>query len=694
MLRWLFGVICRLPWVMVRSLSILAVLSIIPVANALEGLSLNIAVMEAKHWQLKGIQIALTDLAKSPQQLGLTINTLTLPKPFNDLSLVNIRCSAFTWQNKALLCKQGKAQLQSKQWQSPSANFSFHIQENHSQFHLNQVQLAGAHFNIDAEETGLQWTLRINAKAVEGKLVQKWLPPKLLELKNGKLSFQLNASGSGDEVKEFILATELYDLSGQTEDGRFAVENLLLETQLDAHIQQGTWQWQNHAEFKAGALYAEPLYLSAGAQTIVLDAEGAWNPANGQVEIRSAKYQHPRVVTVIGRAFIQTGKALKVEQAQLSLNSDNLQEVSALYLKPFFEATALEGVSLDGHLKADISVQQQAVTDIKLVFNELDIKDESARFGLKGGAGRINWASDEAFNQSSELGWHELRVRALPVGPSNLVFLTKVKSIRLLDKTKLPFLGGEIAIHAFKWQRQKQEEPEVYFAGNVDNVSLEQLSKALNWTPLSGNISGQIPSVNYSNKTLSLGGELMIKVFDGEVKISNLASSGLFTDFPKLHAELEIDHLDLDQLTRKFEFGGIKGKLSGFVRDLYLENWQPVTFYAWLGTPDDDDSSHRISQKAVKNIASIGGGGAADVLSRSFMGLFETFMYDKIGMGCYLHNGVCQLMGVEPAKQGYYIIKGGGLPRIDVIGYNPRLDWNVLMQRLKRISTSDEVIIE
>jgi hypothetical protein len=51
-------------------------------------------------------------------------------------------------------------------------------------------------------------------------------------------------------------------------------------------------------------------------------------------------------------------------------------------------------------------------------------------------------------------------------------------------------------------------------------------------------------------------------------------------------------------------------------------------------------------------------------------------------------------MGVEATPQGYAIITGGGLPQINVIGYNPRVDWNVLMERLSRISKSDEVIIK
>ncbi|NOR81198.1 MAG: C4-dicarboxylate ABC transporter, partial [Methyloprofundus sp.] len=113
-----------------------------------------------------------------------------------------------------------------------------------------------------------------------------------------------------------------------------------------------------------------------------------------------------------------------------------------------------------------------------------------------------------------------------------------------------------------------------------------------------------------------------------------------------------------------------------------------------LGTPEDDDSTHRISQKAIESIASIGGGGVSDLLSRSFLGIFSNFYYSKLGFGCYLHQGVCQLMGVEVVDNGFYLVKGAGLPRIDVIGYNPELDWDILVNRLSRITTSDEVIIE
>ena len=663
-------------------------------ATALNGVSLDIGTIESSNWTLQGIQIALTDLASNPQKLTLTITKLSLPKPFNDLNLVNIHCSFFTWQNQELLCKDGRAQVHSKRWQSPDTRFSFHIREKHSTLHLTDLQLAGGTLSIDAEEQDNQWQIQVDAKAVDGALIQQLFQPTIFELKKGRINFKLNASGHHEVIEKFTLVTESNGLTVQTKEGRFATEKLTLESRLEAQNNKGLWQWQSQARFKDGALYIEPLYLEADGQALVLAAQGNWSDQNKRIEITSISYNHGRALALTGSAMVQIDKGVTLEKADVSLRSDDLEKLSTLYLTSFFEQTALQGVTLAGTVNANLSIVQNALTAITATVNKLAVKDTAGRIKVDRGVGTINWSNDESFNRTSTIAWQQLQFYNLPIGPSRLSFLSRAGSFKLLEKTQLPFLGGVIAINQLGWQAKKQQEPDIYFSGSLNNVSLEQWSKAVNWTPLSGTISGTIPRVEYRNKTLSLGGEINIKVFDGDIKITQLASSGLFSDFPKFSSEVEINNLDLDQLTSKFEFGGITGKLSGFVRQLTMENWHPVTFYAWLGTPDDDHSRHRISQKAVKNIASIGGGGASDLLSRSFLSFFETFGYDKIGLGCYLHDGVCQLMGVEARPQGYAIVTGGGLPRIDVIGFNPRVDWNVLMERLSRISKSDEVIIK
>jgi len=679
---------------MIRPFLALIFILIAPVSSALESLALRAATLNANGWKLEGITIALADLAKTPQQLTLSITKLELPKPFNDLSLVNINCSSFSWQNKEIVCQKGTGKVRSRQWQSPATHFSFHLRENHNSFKLTGLQLADGQFNVDGEEIGHQWRLHVNGNNIDSRFIQKRVQSPSYTLKQGKIKIRLDASGSHARINSFKVAVELEKLTLQTPSGQFATENLSLATHFEAQVQQNIWRWQSQTQMKGGAIYIEPLYLETAAPNIRLQAQGNWDNVNKHAEIISAYYQHSQAAKISGHASLKLNKGLLVENAGVSLRSQDLQTLSAVYLEPFFTQTPLEGLALTGELKADFAIVRQSLSALAVSFNKLDIKDEASRIQIQGGTGAVNWADDQTFSTPSQLGWQQLTLHALPIGPSQVSFLSKAKNIRLLKKTTAPFLGGEIGIHQFSWRAKDNGEPDVTFEGSLNNASLAQLSLALNWTPLSGTISGIIPKVDYHDKTLCLGGKLTINVFDGSITITQLASSGLFSDFPTLHSDLEIDNLDLEQLTGKFKFGSITGKLSGFVRQLYLENWKPVTFYGWIGTPEDDNSSHRISQKAVKNIASIGGGGASDLLSKSFLSLFETFGYDRLGLGCYLHNGVCQLMGVEPKESGYAIITGGGLPRIDVIGYNPQVDWNVLMERLSRISTSEEVIIE
>ena len=36
----------------------------------------------------------------------------------------------------------------------------------------------------------------------------------------------------------------------------------------------------------------------------------------------------------------------------------------------------------------------------------------------------------------------------------------------------------------------------------------------------------------------------------------------------------------------------------------------------------------------------------------------------------------------EPAGMGYYIVKGSGLPRIDIVGSSRRINWNQLLSSI------------
>jgi hypothetical protein len=113
-------------------------------------------------------------------------------------------------------------------------------------------------------------------------------------------------------------------------------------------------------------------------------------------------------------------------------------------------------------------------------------------------------------------------------------------------------------------------------------------------------------------------------------------------------------------------------------------NWEPVAFHAQFNSPEDDDLPHRISQRAVDNLTSIGNG-MGGRLQNTFLGIFKEFRYNRIELQARLDGDIAELGGIDHPDGGYYLVKGAGLPRIDVIARNRRVAWKTLVERLKNI---------
>ena len=91
----------------------------------------------------------------------------------------------------------------------------------------------------------------------------------------------------------------------------------------------------------------------------------------------------------------------------------------------------------------------------------------------------------------------------------------------------------------------------------------------------------------------------------------------------------------MGSLTRTFSFGAIEGKLDGDVNDLEMVNWKPVKMDAKLQS-SDGKYLKKISQRAVENISSLGGAGAAAAVQRSVLRFFKEFNYEKTGLKLHL----------------------------------------------------------
>jgi hypothetical protein len=132
-------------------------------------------------------------------------------------------------------------------------------------------------------------------------------------------------------------------------------------------------------------------------------------------------------------------------------------------------------------------------------------------------------------------------------------------------------------------------------------------------------------------------------------------------------------------LNRTFEFGRMTGLASGYVRDLRLLDWRPVRFDAWIETRADGPE-RVISQQAVDSLSQVGGGSAVSGLVLRW---FDRFPYRKAGLGCELAGNVCTMRGLREADNGgYVILEGRGIPRLDIIGHQRRVDFPRLLAQL------------
>jgi hypothetical protein len=176
--------------------------------------------------------------------------------------------------------------------------------------------------------------------------------------------------------------------------------------------------------------------------------------------------------------------------------------------------------------------------------------------------------------------------------------------------------------------------------------------------------------------------------------LSDLVMERPFGVAPTLSANVALQDIDLEPMTSVFGFGSITGRLDGHINDLRLVDWSPAAFDARLQTDTAWKGKRRISQRAVQNISNVGGGGLIAGLQAQVLKIFKDFGYDRIGLACKLKDNICQMDGIGSAGDGYIIVAGAGLPRIEVVGFQRRVDWPTLVSRLKAATEGQAPVIK
>ncbi|MCC6610936.1 MAG: hypothetical protein IT515_14840 [Burkholderiales bacterium] len=434
------------------------------------------------------------------------------------------------------------------------------------------------------------------------------------------------------------------------------------------------WRWDIDATWSEGEVFWDPVYTKAGYRLVAAGTYGGRTFEVGEATLAMQDIGEVRAsasVDLATRAIVRA----RIETAELPV-----PPLYARFLKPLAANSALGELRTDGRLRASATVQAGRVTEATLDVDDLSVEDERQRFALFGVYAHAPWK--EGARTEGRIGMSGAEVQRLPLGAVGATLDIGSEDVRA-DDFNIPVLSGLLQLRDLR-VRRTDEGLAWQVSGALSPVPLPELLAHFGLPAMQGTIAGEIPRVRYERSTLTVDGALTIRVFDGTVTVTGLQLESPLGLAPRLRADLDARGLDLDLVTRTFAFGRMTGKIDAHIADLVLSDWRPVRFDARVAS-SPGDYPKRISQTAVNSITALGGGGAAQAIQETALRFFETFGYSKLGITCRLENGVCRMGGIEDRLGGYVLVAGGGVPAINVLGYNRDVGWEELVTRLKRV---------
>ena len=527
-------------------------------------------------------------------------------------------------------------------------------------------------WSIDLTGVPLAWLQQLLATA--------W-PEGVLTAGTGAADLQLHVPADG--AMELAGTVELADAGFDSRDGRLAGEGLDARIELQASFGEHP-SFGVEGRLAGGGLLLGPAYLALDDRDIALAVQ-ARSGAGGWA-LPAWRWEDPGILSLRGSARLPDGGPPAVD---LVLDAPGLAPVGRHYLDGLLAVAGLGGMQLAGTARGSVSLAGGGLQDARLVLDGVDLADGRGRFGFEGLQGDLRFSGGAL--EEGALVWSGGYLHRVPFGPSRLPLHSAGGELWLAEPATVHLLEGQARLEHFRLRPPSAgQSMELRFGLGLDALDLGTLAAAMDWPAFTGQLSGSIPEARYSDDCLELAGGLEVGLFGGRLSASGLSMERPFGVAPTLRADVRLEDIDLAALTAVLDVGGVTGRLDGRIDGLRLLEWQPVAFDAWLETDPAHPDRRRISQRAVQDISSVGDASLVSSLQGQLIGLFDDFRYSRIAIGCELRDEVCAMRGLRPAaNDGFVIVAGSGLPRLTVVGYNRRVDWPTLVERLAALGKGD-----
>ncbi len=674
----------------------------VSIAYAIDDLELHIDSVQGPHWQAQGL-IAALDLAANAQRARVQIDTLKLAQLPEALRSVVIDCPHVEMSPRAFACREARvvAQVPLLGKQTLRANVRYERSTGALDLDVANVKIGTGRAAVRASLRNDAWDARVVLEEVPldvlVELSQAAQVPLPAASVTGATSLEVRASGRDSAIRDIHARGSVQQLVANNESGSFATDGLAARFEIALERSQEQWDYEATLVADQGQGYLEPIFLDFGVHAFELAARGTLVGAD-RLDAEHFQIAHSGVLSAQGRGALDFAEEQPVRDLDVLIESMQFPGAYETYLQPLLIETDFKSMHMTGGVTGEVSVRDGAPHAFRFELNDIDLEGDQLSLAMHGVRGTIDWNADDGQNPvPSQVAWSGGMLYGLELGPASLRFAAAGTNFELLAPTRIPLLDGALQLDALAVQHAGSERVSFRVDASIQPISVSRLCQAFGWPEFGGRVSGAISNLQLQDGVLTLGTVLEAHVFDGLVTVKDLRLDEPFGNWPRLYANIDLHTLDLDLVTSAFSFGRITGRLSGYIHGLELFNWSPVAFDARLFTPENDRSRHRISQRAVENIGSIGGGGAGvtAALSSGFLRFFDDFNYSRLGITCKLTNEICEMGGVGPAPNGgYYLVQGRGIPRIDVIGNARRVDWPRLVRQLIDATQSSGPVVD
>jgi hypothetical protein len=691
----------------------LAIFSIAPeYGHAVSRVDIDVGDMAGSDWSARDVSIVL-ELPGAQQTIAhVRVRQATLMAEIGTLRDLSIVCRNPRVAEPLFACTRATVSGQFGRFgrQQLRADVEYRSDRQTLRFSIDGLTVAHGRVHVTGQWLESGWTLTAKTEGLAlaslRELAKPWfaLPDDLTI--EGKASLEVTLRGA-DTIATVQASGTLNEITANNAAGTLATDKLSMKLDTELTADGADWNIRAKIDSPSGQAYSDPIFLDFGQQPASATLSGRWLAEQSVLQLGELKVDQKDTVTATLTGELDFDSEVLLRRMRADIGRLEFPVAFTSLMLPFLLDSELKDLKIQGWVSGVVEVEAGLPAAVALEIHDVDATGQVATFNAL--RGKVNWLSSArraapAGTSSARIGdapshleWRGGALYGISTGATRLDFVTSGADFRLLKPTELPILDGGLAIEELSVREFGEPQMSVRFAGELKPISVTLLSRAFGWPEFAGTIAGRIPQVSLEEDVLSLSGDLDAQVFGGQVKVNALKLQNPLGDYPRFSANITMRNLDLEAVTGTFSFGKITGRLNADIRELELFQWAPIKFDARLYTPPGDRSRHLISQRAVNNLSNIGGGGGGvtAALSSGFLRFFENFRYDRLGLSCRLENEICLMDGIERQQgESYYIVKGSGLPRIDIIGNAHRVSWSRLVSQLAAIQASGGPVVQ